>query len=831
MKKILMHSLLFCSFLPLFSQINSKRDFIRAVKEADIYYYYDVHYEKAAGMYKTILTAYPDNANIAAKLGICYLNIDGKKAEALKLLNKASSNVVSDNREYSEYGEKAPLDTYMYRAIAYHQNDSLRKAVSLFLEAKKKLSGTDPSREDYIDNQIRNCRYAIEMEKKPLTIITNLFAPWLSEFPGACNPVLSKNDSVFIFTVKTEDKTRILCSYKSDTWQRPVDITNSLGGFDRFYSNSITGDGKLLVLNLDDGDDNNLYYSERSDTSWTKIKSFNKNINTIYWESNGNITPDGKSLYFVTNRPGGEGQLDIWVSEKDNDGTWIYPVNCGDVINSPYDENTPFYDPINKALLFSSKGHTGMGEYDVFRSINKNGIWTNPISMPYAFNTTGDNTFFILNNNAPGFVTSFYNEKNSARNIYSIVAEDPADKITVALGTIKLQDNMAVDPKEVKIQLSDLKKGTQIRNIPMTDTESFRFELKPGDYQLFISYAGYKTDTVNLSLPLFYSGSFISVNSSLVPEKVFKGDFLSIKNILFEFDSYNLDAQAKLSLEGIKTILVNYPELNIRIEGYTDAKGSTEYNYKLADERAQEAINYLILSGISGSRLIKKAYGKSNFVVGNTNADGSDSPEGRKYNRRVVFGILDPQTGIVISQEAYTPEHMRKSSVTYSIVLIKSIKKLESDYFSSLKLNEIQMIKSIDKDSVTLYVIGVFYNKNDASKYLDFAVKNGFKDAYIVNNYELNSASKSSDIAKPVNTSSNDEGDYAIQLLATREPVNMKKFMRIQGVKQIVSADGFYRYVCGQYNTYLEARAALVKYQESGFKDAFIKDLNVVNNN
>ena len=294
----------------------SKKGFIKAVQDADIFYYYDQNYDKAAEHYESLLKIYPENSNLLAKLGICYLNLDGKKVDALKLLSKASLNIVSNDKEYLEYGEKAPLDTYLYLAVAYHQNDSLQKALSLYNDARIRLSGTKAFREEYIDNQIRDCRYAMEMKKKPLKLITNLFIPWLNDYPGACNPVLAKNDSVFIFTQKENGKTRILCSYKSGTWKKPVDITKQLGGFDRFYSNSITGDGKLLIIYMDDGGDGNLYYSQRKDSIWTKIKSVGKPINTIYWQSHGFITPDGKTMYFSSNKPGGEGELDIWYSEK-----------------------------------------------------------------------------------------------------------------------------------------------------------------------------------------------------------------------------------------------------------------------------------------------------------------------------------------------------------------------------------------------------------------------------------------------------------------------------------------------------------------------------------
>ena len=360
LRKTVLLPLMFFCFISLKAQELSKTGFIRAVREADLYYYYDQNYEKAASLFESLLKIDPDNSNLIAKLGICYLNLDGKSPDALKLLSKASLNIVSNDKEYTEYGDKAPLDTYLYLAIAYHQNDSLQKALTLYYDAKKRLKDTKAFREDYIDLQIGDCRYALEMKKKPYTIITDLFTDWLSDYPGASNPVLAKNDSVFVFTQKENGKTRVLCSYKSGTWQKPIDITQELGGYDRFYTNSITGDGRLLIIYMDDGGDGNLYYSQRKGNVWSRIKSVGKPINTIYWQSHGFITPDGQTMYYSSNQPGGEGELDIWYSEKNAAGKWGEPVNCGNVINTPFNEDTPFFDQETGALLFNSVGHISM---------------------------------------------------------------------------------------------------------------------------------------------------------------------------------------------------------------------------------------------------------------------------------------------------------------------------------------------------------------------------------------------------------------------------------------------------------------------------------------
>lgn len=725
---------------PALSQ--DKRALNKQIQQADISFYYDKDYLKAASLYEPIYNAYPENSNLAAKLGICYLNIEGKKMDALLLLEKASKNVVNERKDYNEYGEQAPPDTYMYLALAYHANDSLEKAVSQYNLMKKRLSDSEVFTEEYIDNQIRNCRYAMEMKKKPVRVLSDLFAPWLSDYPGACNPVLAKNDSVFIFTQKTEDKTRILCSWKGKEWEKPRDITRQLGGYDRLYSNSITGDGKTLVLFMDDGDDGNLYFSQRRDTVWSRIRNFGRPVNTIYWESYGFITPDANSIYIASNRPGGFGELDLWVSEKKPDGSWDNPVNLGERINTPYNEDTPFFDPDNEALIFSSDGHVSMGDYDVFRSVIRAGNWTNPVAMPYAFNTTAANTSFILNNNAPGFVASIYDDKSEERNIYAIVGVDPADELTTAEGSVTLADGMQVEPSKAQLRLTDAAKGTLIKTVPLNNDGTFKFDFKPGEYKLYVSHEGYENDTISLSLPLYFLSQYMAVNSKLTPVETGES-FLAITNILFEFDKYDLNSEARSALEAVKSILVNHPDLKIEVAGYTDAKGSVSYNLTLADKRAQAVIDYLTSPAIPASRFTKKSFGKSNFAAINTNSDGSDNPEGRKYNRRVTFGIVDPKTGIVLRQETYTPEHLRMASATkYSVVLLENAQRLSPGYFAKLDLGGMLFLKSFEEKSLYMYSVGIFYNKADATQFLLNVKDKGFTDAYVINQADLNDITK-----------------------------------------------------------------------------------------
>ncbi len=497
-RKALLLFFILMNQLLISAQTLTKKQFLKGVQEADVYFYYEQDYEKAAEHYKPLADAFPENANISAKLGTSYLNVDGKRKEALIYLRKAASNIVKNDSEYTEYGEKAPLDTYLYVAIAYQQNDSLDKAIALFTEAKKRLSGLDIFSSEYINDQIRNCKYAIEAKKKPLNTVSELFIPWLKEYPGALNPVLAKNDSVFVFTQKENGKTRILCSYKNDKWKPPVDITKQLGNLDRYYSNSITGDGKFLVIYMDDGEDGNLYYSQRKDSTWSKIKNIGKTINTIYWEAHGFITPDGNTLYFASNQPGGKGELDIWKSDKEKNGTWRKPVNCGNIINTPYNENTPFFNPDNGTLLFSSSGHISIGGYDVFRSTYKKGGWSHPAGLPYPVNKTIDDSFIIFSNRDTGYIASYFNEKDGSRNIYSVKYGQPADQKITAEGIVTTQDGLAIDPQKANILLTDARTGVPLKSIAIQDPSSYRLEVKPGEFKILISQIGTKTDTAKI---------------------------------------------------------------------------------------------------------------------------------------------------------------------------------------------------------------------------------------------------------------------------------------------------------------------------------------------
>ena len=268
----------------------------------------------------------------------------------------------------------------------------------------------------------------------------------------------------------------------------------------------------------------------------------------------------------------------------------------------------------------------------------------------------------------------------------------------------------------------------------------------------------------------------------------------------------------------------------MEVTGFTDIKGTPDYNIKLADKRAEAVISYLTSSGISESRFTRKAVGAADFIAINVNPDGSDNPAGRQYNRRVTLGIINPQTGITIRQESYTPPGLRQPySMRYDIVLMKSKEKYYPDYFSDFRMNELFFVRPVFRDSVYLYILGEFTDKSDAESYLKFACEKGFKDGYIINQYEIQEPPRQL-MNKPdlINKRNGEIKIYIVQLKASKTPLNLNQFKALEKVKEIKGKDGFYRYVFGEFEGFSKAKLALENIEKSGFKDAFIKEYNLL---
>jgi tetratricopeptide (TPR) repeat protein len=360
------------------------------------YFFMNEDYPDALLYYLQLYEKLPESANIAYRIGDCYLNINGKKNLSIDYLEAATKNMSAKQKEGSVSQVAAPYDALYDLGQAYLINYQFDKAK----EAFKRYSGTllpdDRENREFVDQQIRSCEVAPEFLSKPVSYTEENLGPLFNDEKSNFNPVISADGKSFAFMVSLKFYDAIMLSkLVSGKWTAPVNITPELQSDGDMYISSLSADGNVLFLSKDDDYNSDIFTSSFDGIRWRPTVKLNKNINTKYWESHGYISEDGNYLIFASDRPGGLGGLDLYISKKVN-GDWGPAVNLGPEINTPYNEDRPFLIRNGKTLFFSSQGHRNMGGYDLFKSeLQPNNIWSNPENLGYPLNTPDDNFFFM----------------------------------------------------------------------------------------------------------------------------------------------------------------------------------------------------------------------------------------------------------------------------------------------------------------------------------------------------------------------------------------------------------------------------------------------------
>ena len=381
-------------------------------------------FEEATALFTKLVNLYPDNANFNFRTGMSYLNIPGKETLAIPYLEKATKNILFKYKQ-KEYTEShAPHHTYFYLGNAYRINNDLEKA----LESYEKFQDIKDFEKKYnirmVDIEVKACERAKIIKDSPLKIVkTNPGKPVNSQ-NSDYSPILSVDESIIVFMNTQRFYEAIMFSTKVDgSWTTPMNITPQIGSDGDMIPTSLSRDGKELFLVKKDKNNSDIYYSKWDGTFWSKAVPLNSNINTRNDETFASVSMDGKQLFFTSNRKGAIGGLDIFVSRKQSVGDWGPAENIGPIINTDFDEESPYLSHDGKILFFSSKGHFNMGGFDVFYSpINKYGQFEACLNIGFPINTTGDNlNFFPISDGKTGYLSLFNEEASLGKaDIYKI---------------------------------------------------------------------------------------------------------------------------------------------------------------------------------------------------------------------------------------------------------------------------------------------------------------------------------------------------------------------------------------------------------------------------
>lgn len=360
----------------------------------------------ARDYYKQLVQSQPENPAFIYPLGVCL--VQERNDESLIYLKKCLE-------EPDIYPNSLPF----YLGKAYHLNDQFELAKEQYLSYKTTLEANTSKKAikkntpiiAQLDREIAACEFGQVISLNPLDItIENIKGKVNSEYPDY-GPIISADEKTLIFTSERasedgQDEEDIYGRYDEDVyisyigenneWTRPENMGTNINTDGQDAAVSLSADGHfLLIYRYNTEGNGDLFYSEKKGSIWTQAVPFPASINSEYWEPSATLSADDRTLYFVSNRPGGYGGTDLYYIKKLPNGKWGIPINMGPDVNSPYNEDSPFILADGKTLYFSSNGHNTMGGYDIFvsRVDNETQKWTTPENIGYPINTAHDDIY------------------------------------------------------------------------------------------------------------------------------------------------------------------------------------------------------------------------------------------------------------------------------------------------------------------------------------------------------------------------------------------------------------------------------------------------------
>jgi outer membrane protein OmpA-like peptidoglycan-associated protein/Tol biopolymer transport system component len=417
-------------------------------------------------------------------------------------------------------------------------------------------------------------------------------------------------------------------------------------------------DGKIMVFAKGNngkrkgGEDVDLYLARFRNGVWGEPAIITGSVNSPkFWDSTPAFSPDGRTLYFASNRDGGYGGTDIYAAQMDSRGRFSRIRNMGPEINTPGNEMFPYVAEDAK-LYFASDAHPGFGALDIFVVKRANGK-TSIENLGEPVNSASDDFGIFLVRPDRGFFTSNREGGKGDDDVYTFVNEDPNLRvINYYLAGITYTPDKAGKLQilpNTKVSVIDANSNIMQDYVTGTDGKFLFRVYENEDYNLIGELDGYlirrqEYTTKGKSVDpktLTELVTNITLDTIVILDKIEINKVFVLENIYFEFDSTRIQKSAATELDKLVQLLIDNPEIKIEMGSHTDSIGSNVYNYELSKGRAESTVRYLIQHGISPDRLVAKGYGEEKPVARNTNPDGTDNRTGRDKNRRTEFKILE----------------------------------------------------------------------------------------------------------------------------------------------------------------------------------------------
>ena len=373
-----------------------------------------------------------------------------------------------------------------------------------------------------------------------------------------------------------------------------------------------------------------IYYAENVNGEWVDIKPVPFNDHQ-YSNSHPALSPDGSTLYFTSDRPGGTGQADIYKVSISKDGSFGTPINIGATINTEGREGFPFVDS-NGTLYFSSDAHLGMGGLDVFAAEPQGDGFGTPKNLGLGVNSSADDFAFTYNPaTEEGYVSSNRQGGKGSDDIYKIQKLQSCELLAQV---VDAETGAALSGARL-----DLFDGRENKLKSQNTDANGKATIAVACNQAHVLQAfmqGYESNAETIAAQR--SGEK-SIRIALRPiDAIVDGEMVRLNPILFDFDKHNIKPQAAFELDKLVELMQKNSNMVIRVEGHTDNRGTDAYNMDLSNRRAKSTVQYVISRGIAKERISGEGFGESRPAVD----CGSNCTEAQhQQNRRSDFIIVN----------------------------------------------------------------------------------------------------------------------------------------------------------------------------------------------
>jgi flagellar motor protein MotB len=613
--------------------------------------------EKALKNYNDGISAYDYmNLSDAESYFKKAISIDKNFYEAYIMLGDLMEKQRRFSEASSNYRSAVKIDSLFFRPVFFNlanaemMTGDYSHALSHFAVYQAQ-TGMLPKNKSIAEKRIKNCEFALISMKNPVQFNPVNAGSGINTSDDEYWPSITADGQTLMFTrqvnisnnpgfrgIVQED---FYISYlKDDIWQPAFNAGAPLNSMDNEGAQTLSSDGSYMFFtgcNRSGGMGScDIYFSAFKNGKWTIPSNVGAPINTNHWESQPSISADGKTLFFSSNRPGGVGGKDLWVSRLNDNNRWGEPKNLGNNINTEGDEMSPFIHFDGKTLYFASDGRVGMGGFDLYVTRMKaDSTWTDPQNLGYPINTYNDEMGLVIEAGGKKAYYSSVRDPSQGKDIFSFDLYEAIRPDPVSYMKGKVYDKETGKLLQADYELVNLSTGKIIMKNATDEMGNFLVCLPSGyNYGINVSKPGYLFYSENFTLEGIHTASQPFIKRIILnPTKV--GEKMILTNVFYEIDSWQLKKESVIELDNLVALLSDNKNLVMEIGGYTDSTGSEKYNIILSEKRALSVVNYLVKMGIASNRLRYKGYG-------NTSKLGSNiTVEGRKLNRRTEAKIID----------------------------------------------------------------------------------------------------------------------------------------------------------------------------------------------